>query len=115
MSSIEKRVERFDDVAGLNSYFATDAMVLKLQQLSQTIRDLGDSVKADSVDSKLKSLQDQSLRALRDNQDIFEKGGTVLRLGKHRFSVNQQPLDLSLVDQSGELALHISGTDFTKR
>ena len=73
---------------------------------------LGDSVKADSVDSKLKSLQDQSLRALRDNQDIFEKGGTVLRLGKHRFSVNQQPLDLSLVDQSGELALHISGTDF---
>ncbi|HDM8238632.1 DNA repair ATPase [Vibrio campbellii] len=112
MSSIEKRVERFDDVAGLNSYFATDAMVLKLQQLSQTIRELGDSVKADSVDSKLKSLQDQSLRALRDNQDIFEKGGTVLRLGKHRFSVNQQPLDLSLVDQSGELALHISGTDF---
>ncbi|WP_104047966.1 DNA repair ATPase [Vibrio jasicida] len=112
MSSVEKRVERFDDVAGLNSYFATDAMVLKLQQLSQTIRELGDSVKADSVDAKLKSLQDQSLRALRDNQDIFEKGGTVLRLGKHRFSVNQQPLDLSLVDQSGELALHISGTDF---
>ncbi|CAH1573939.1 ATPase [Vibrio jasicida] len=112
MSSVEKRVERFDDVAGLNSYFATDAMVLKLQQLSQTIRELGDSVKADSVDAKLKSLQDQSLRALRDNQDIFEKGGTVLRLGKHRFSVNQQPLDLSLVDQSGELALHIAGTDF---
>ncbi|MGI9947934.1 DNA repair ATPase [Vibrio hyugaensis] len=112
MSSVEKRVERFDDVAGLNSYFATDAMVLKLQQLSQTIRELGDSVKADSVDAKLKSLQDQSLRALRDNQDIFEKGGSVLRLGKHRFSVNQQPLDLSLVDQSGELALHISGTDF---
>ncbi|WP_186175829.1 DNA repair ATPase [Vibrio jasicida] len=112
MSSVEKRVERFDDVAGLNSYFATDAMVLKLQQLSQTIRELGDTVKADSVDAKLKSLQDQSLRALRDNQDIFEKGGTVLRLGKHRFSVNQQPLDLSLVDQSGELALHISGTDF---
>ncbi|MCX2790631.1 DNA repair ATPase [Vibrio sp. Sgm 5] len=112
MISVEKRVERFDDVAGLNSYFATDAMVLKLQQLSQTIRELGDSVKADSVDAKLKSLQDQSLRALRDNQDIFEKGGTVLRLGKHRFSVNQQPLDLSLVDQSGELALHISGTDF---
>ncbi|CAH1542029.1 ATPase [Vibrio jasicida] len=112
MSSVEKRVERFDDVAGLNSYFATDAMVLKLQQLSQTIRELGDSVKADSVDAKLKSLQEQSLRALRDNQDIFEKGGTVLRLGKHRFSVNQQPLDLSLVDQSGELALHISGTDF---
>ncbi|CZF86228.1 DNA repair ATPase [Grimontia marina] len=112
MASIEKRVERFDDVAGLNSYFATDAMVLKLHQLSQTIRDLGDSVKADSVDSKLKSLQDQSLRSLRDNQDIFEQGGKVLRLGKHRFSVNQQALDLSLVEHDGELSTHISGTDF---
>lgn len=87
-------------------------MVLKLHQISQTIRDLGDSVKADSVDAKLKSLQDQSLRSLRDNQDIFEQGGKVLRLGKHRFSVNQQSLDLSLVEHSGDLSLHISGTDF---
>ncbi|MFD2178896.1 DNA repair ATPase [Veronia pacifica] len=112
ITSIEKRVERFDDVAALNSYFATDAMVLKLHQLSQSIRELGDSVKADSVDSRIKSLQDQSLRSLRDNQDIFEQGGKVLRLGKHRFSVNQQPLDLSLVDHKGQLCTHISGTDF---
>lgn len=110
--SVEKRVTRFDEVAALNSYFATDAMVLKLQKLSQSIRDLGDSVKADSLDSKLKSLKDQSLRALRDNKDIFEQGGTVLRLGKHRFSVNQQALDLSLVEHNDQLCTHISGTDF---
>jgi hypothetical protein len=55
--SIEKRVARFDDVASLNSYFATDAMVMKLRQLSESIRELGDSVKADSVDAKLKSVQ----------------------------------------------------------
>lgn len=111
-NSIEKRVARFDDVAGLNSYFATDAMVMKLRQLSDSIRDLGDSVKADSVDAKLKSVQDQSLRSLRDNQDIFEDGGKILRLGKHRFSVNQQPLDITLVEHAGELNTHISGTDF---
>ncbi len=112
MGSIEKRVANFSDVEELNSYFATDAMVLKLQQISESIRDLGDSVKSDSVDAKLKSLQDQSLRSLRDNQDIFEQGGTVLRLGKHRFSVNHQPLDLSLVEHKGALSTHISGTDF---
>lgn len=112
MNSIDKRVAKFEDVAGLNSYFATDAMVLKLHQLSESIRQLGDSVKADSLDAKLKSLQDQSLRSLRDNQDIFEQGGKVLRLGKHRFSVNQQTLDLSLIEQQGELCTHISGTDF---
>ncbi len=112
LNSVEKRVARFDDVAGLNSYFATDAMVLKVQQLSQSMRELGDSVKADSLDARLKSLQDQSLRSLRDNQDIFEQGGKVLRLGKHRFSVNQQALDLSLVDRDQRLCTHISGTDF---
>lgn len=111
-SSIEKRVARFDDVAQLNSYFATDAMVLKLRQLSESIRDLGDAVKADSVDAKLKSIQDQSLRALRDNQDIFEEGGRVLRLGKHRFSVNKQALDITLIEHDGKLCEHISGTDF---
>ncbi|GAL04639.1 hypothetical protein JCM19237_1311 [Photobacterium aphoticum] len=79
-NSIEKRVTRFDDMAGLNSFFATDNMVLKLRQLAETMRSLGDSVKADAVESKLKAVQDQSLRALRDNQDIFEQGGNVLRL-----------------------------------
>lgn len=112
LSSVEKRVEKFDDVVGLNSYFATDTMVLKVQQLSISIRELGDSVKADSLDAKLKSLQDQSLRSLRDNQDIFEQGGKVLRLGKHRFSVNQQALDLSLIEKNKRLCTHISGTDF---
>ncbi|GEM76484.1 DNA repair ATPase [Vibrio sagamiensis] len=111
-SSIEKRVARFDDVAALNSYFATDTMVLKLRQLSDSIRDLGDSVKADSLDAKLKSVQDQALRSLRDNQDIFEEGGTILRLGKHRFSVNQQALDITLVENNNVLSTHISGTDF---
>ncbi len=111
-SSIEKRVSRFDDVESLNSYFATDAMVLKLRQLSESIRGLGDSVKADSVDSKMKSVQDQSLRALRDNRDIFEDGGKVLKLGQHKFSVNQQALDITLLEHQDELCTHISGTDF---
>ncbi|MGF1725409.1 DNA repair ATPase [Photobacterium nomapromontoriensis] len=111
-TSIEKRVTRFDDVAALNSFFATDNMVMKLRQLAESMRNLGDSVKADAIDSKLKAVQDQSLRALRDNQDIFEQGGNILRLGKHRFSVNKQALDLTLVDYQDTLSLHVSGTEY---
>lgn len=110
--SIDKRLSRFEDPAELSSYFATDAMVLKLQQLVGDIRQLGDSVKADALEAKLKAAQDQALRALRDNKDIFEEGGKVLRLGKHRFSVNQQALDLSMVNRQGELSLHITGTEY---
>ncbi|USD65681.1 DNA repair ATPase [Vibrio sp. SCSIO 43136] len=112
LNSVEKRVTRFEDTQALNTYFATDAMVQKLNQLSDSIREQGDSVKADDINSRLQSLKDQSFRSLRDNQDIFEQGGKVLRLGKHRFSVNQQPLDISIVEHQHQTCTHISGTDF---
>jgi len=112
LKSIEKRVRKFTELDELNSYFAADAMVQKYRQLSQEVQKLGDSVKADELSGRIKALQDQSLRSLRDNQDIFEQSGEILRLGRHKFSVNQQPLELTLVDREGGLNLHLTGTDF---
>jgi hypothetical protein len=44
------------------------------------------------------------------------EGSPVVKLGKHRFSVNIQPLDLTLVpyDRAGkqQMAIHLLGTDF---
>ena len=52
------------------------------------------------------------MRALRDRSDLFEDGGNVIQLGRHRFSVSTQPLDLTLVPRGDELAVHLTGTDF---
>ncbi|WP_415905941.1 DNA repair ATPase [Neptuniibacter sp. QD72_48] len=112
LKSIQKRVGKFAELDDLNSYFAADAMVQKYRQLCKDVQDLGDSVKADELSGRIKALQDQSLRSLRDNQDIFEQGGDILRLGRHKFSVNQQPLELTLVDRDDGLNLHLTGTDF---
>lgn len=112
LKSVEKRVRKFEDMDSLNSYFAADAMVQKYRQLCEDVKELGDSVRTDELSGRLKALQDQSLRSLRDNQDIFEEGGSVLKLGQHRFSVNQQPLELTLVDREEGLNLHLTGTDF---
>jgi len=52
------------------------------------------------------------VRALRDRTDLFEGGGNVIRLGRHRFSVNTQPLDLTILPRGDGLAVHLTGTDY---
>ena len=112
LSSVGRRASTFGELDDLNAYFASDAMVMKLRDLSERLRDLEDSVRADEVDSRLKSAREDAVRSLRDRQDIFEDGQSVIRLGRHRFSVNTQPLDLTMVPRGDGLSLHLSGTDF---
>lgn len=50
---------------------------------------------------------------LRDKSDIYEEGGNVIKLGpRHKFSVNQQDLDLTIIPREESLYLHLSGTDY---
>lgn len=112
LTSIEHRIQKFETMDALNRYFASDAMVQKVKQLSGQIRDLGDSVRSEDLDAKLKIMQDQSLRALRDNQDIFEEGGSIIKLGQHRFTVNKQVLDLTITKHHQKPMFHLTGTAF---
>jgi hypothetical protein len=52
------------------------------------------------------------VRALRDRSELFEGADNVIKLGPHRFFVNTQPLELSIVPRDGGLAVHLTGTDF---
>ena len=78
---------------------------------------MGFSVKADDIDARLKAIQIESYKSLKDKSDLFEDGGQIIKLGKHRFSVNTQPLDLTLLsrqqsDGKRVLNLHLTGTDY---
>lgn len=112
LEGVLRRTERFTEPDEINTYFSSDAMVAKCRDLSDQLRELGDTVRADDIDSRLKFSKDQSVRAQRDKKDIFEDGGSVIKLGKHRFSVNTQAVDLTIVPKEDELALHLSGTDY---
>jgi hypothetical protein len=120
LEGVGRRSRAFKNEAELNAYFASDAMVAKLRQIAEQLRSLGDSVRADEVDGRGKAARSQALRALRDKLDLFEEGDSVVRLGRHKFSVNNQPLELTIVprtkgegvDAETTLALHLTGTDF---
>ncbi|WP_437874714.1 DNA repair ATPase [Sorangium sp. So ce513] len=112
VQGVTRRARSFASADELNTYFASDAMVAKVRDLAAELHALGDSVKGDEVEARLKSARQDALRALRDREDLFEGGGDVIKLGRHRFNVSTQPLELTLVPRGEGLALHLTGTDF---
>jgi len=113
LKNIERHSMKFNEAVDLNTYFASDALVLKTKELVVRLRDLESAVMADDVEARLKGITEQALRALRDKSDIYEQGGKVIRLGpRHKFSVNSQDLDLTIIPRGDELYAHLSGTDY---
>jgi len=54
-----------------------------------------------------------SKRSLRDKSDLFENDGNVIKFGpRHRFSVNTQELDLTILPRREGLAVHLTGTNY---
>lgn len=112
LDGIVRRAETKEDADSLNAFFASDPMVEKLRETSRRLRELGDVVRADEIDGKLKATRGDAARSLRDRADIFESGASVIRFGEHRFSVNAQKLELTLLPRDGRLDLHLTGTSF---
>ena len=109
---VVRRAKTFANVDELNAYFASDPMVLKLGDLSQQLVGLGDNVRSEEIQSRLKSSRQDALRALRDKTELGTGDGSSIKLGQHVFSVQTQPLELVLVPRDGKLALHLTGTDY---
>lgn len=116
IQGVQRRAKAFKGADELNAYFASDPMVHKLTSLSEQLLSLGDSVKGDEVASKLKSARQEALRGLRDRLELYDDsgdtGGPVIKMGTHRFNVNTQALELTMVPRGGVMMAHLTGTDF---
>src|SRR5690606_22222241 len=113
LEGLGRRADRFETADELNAFFAGDALIQKLRELAGRLRGLKDAVRADDLEARIRAARDNAVRALRDRRDLFEDGGNVIKLGpRHRFSVNTQALDLTLLPRGDQLALHLTGTDY---
>ena len=115
LKNVNRRTERFTSPEELHAFFASDAMVARLRSMAGELRELGAAMEADDCLGQLKAAQDTALRTVRDKADIFEDGGAVIRLGKHKFSVHQQELDLTLIPRDDHVLLHLTGTQYYER
>ncbi|MDP9799706.1 hypothetical protein J2S43_008218 [Catenuloplanes nepalensis] len=112
LGSVGRRVATLDTLDDVNTYFATDPMVAKLHSVAEELRGLGDSVRAEELAGRVKSARQEAGRSLRDRLDLFADGGGTIRLGKHRFAVNTQAVDLTMVPHDGEMTFAVTATDF---
>ncbi|MDQ7907738.1 DNA repair ATPase [Phytohabitans sp. ZYX-F-186] len=112
LASVHRRIATLKTIDEVNTYFAGDPMVAKLRSVAQELRDLGDPVRAEELDGRIKAARQEAGRSLRDRLDLYSDGGETIALGRHRFAVNTQAIDLTLVPHDGRMAVAVTGTDY---
>jgi hypothetical protein len=112
LASVRNRLAAFSTPEEAHSYLATDAMAMKARDLVEDLRALGDTVRADEILTRLKTLREDAIKQIRDKAELFVDGGDLIQLGSHRFSVNRQPLELTMIPREGAQCFHLTGTRF---
>ncbi|MFF9058913.1 DNA repair ATPase [Streptomyces sp. NPDC014882] len=112
LTTVARRARALPDEDAVATYFGSDPMPAKVRRIAGDLRALGDPVRAEELDGRLESARQEAGRALRDRTDLYSDDGRTVRLGTHRFAVNTQPLDLTLVPHGDGLAFAVTGTDY---
>lgn len=114
LATVARRARALADEDAVATYFGSDPMPAQVRRIAAELRALGDRVRAEELDGRLEAARQEAGRALRDRTDLYADGGRTVRLGTHRFAVNTQPLDLTLVPHGDGLAFAITGTDYRR-
>ncbi|MFE6222542.1 DNA repair ATPase [Streptomyces sp. NPDC057854] len=114
LDAVARRAARLDGADDVHAYFASDPMVAALRRTAGELRDLGDRVRAGELEGRLAAARQEAGRALRDRTELYADGGDTLRLGRHRFAVQRQRPELTLVPDGDALAFVVTGTDYRR-
>ncbi len=109
---IQNRLAGFKSIDEINSYMASDLMIARVRETIAQLIGLEDTVKADDLQGRLKSVHQEAVRQFKDRQELFSGGPGVIKLGKHHFNSNTQPLDLTVVNRDGAQFLHLTSTKY---
>lgn len=112
IKAVHNRLSRMEDVNDINGYFAGDLMIEKARNIIDELVTLGDSVKADDIQSRLKSTREEAIRQLKDRTELFTDGNNLITFGNFKFLVNEQTLGLSLIQRNDKMYYHLTGTGF---
>ncbi|CAL9392702.1 DNA repair ATPase [Streptomyces sp. enrichment culture] len=112
LEAVARRSAALADADAVSTYFASDPLVDKVRRTADELRELGDPVRAEELDGRLRTARQEADRALRDRTDLYADGGRTVRLGGHRFAVTGRSPELTLVPQGDGLAFALTATDY---
>ena len=111
LNGIKNRAQSLKEINDIHSYFAGDMMIDKVRDTVSKLKELGDTVKADDIEGRLKTIKEDAIRQLKDKKELFDDANTI-KFGQHKFSVNSQNLDLTVVQKDENQFFHLTGTKF---
>ncbi len=112
LQSVQSRVRSMEQINEINSYFASDLLIDKIRDIIANLTALEDTVRVDDIQSRLKTIREDAVRQLKDRKDLQADGKNTIRFGRHIFSVNTQPIDLTTIVRDDRMQLHLTGTQF---
>ncbi|HLC14704.1 MAG TPA: DNA repair ATPase, partial [Thermodesulfovibrionia bacterium] len=115
LKAVQSRVAQFTTVDEINGYFASDLMVDKVRGIVTELLSLNDTVRADDIQTRLKTAKEDAVRQLKDRQELFVAGENVIKLGSHQFTVTKQVLDATVVQKDRSMYFHLTGTNFFEK
>ncbi|MDN5211305.1 DNA repair ATPase [Fulvivirgaceae bacterium BMA12] len=115
LGAVKSRVSRFESIDEINGYYAGDLMIEKVRDIITSLVSLGDTVKSDEIQSRLKAVREEAVRQLKDKKELFLSGENIIQFGNHKFSVNTQPLSLTIVPKGDNMYFHLTGTNFFEK
>jgi hypothetical protein len=57
-------------------------MMEKAKEIVSELIEVGDTVKADGIQSKLKTVREESIRQLKDKNELFVDGKDIIKFGR---------------------------------
>ncbi len=96
----------------INGFFATDLMVDKVRETARTLTSMGDTNKAEELNTLVIVAQQEALRKLKDKKELYEDDGKVITLGEYKFAVSTTKRTLTLVLKDNQYFYHITGTSY---
>ncbi|MEU2624773.1 DNA repair ATPase [Streptomyces sp. NPDC007157] len=114
LQALSRRLAGLGSAADIHAAQAADPMALRIRAAAGELRDLDDRVRAQELEDGLLGAVRTALRELRDRADLSEDGGATVRLGRHRFAVRREPVELTLQPDGDGLAFVVTGTGYRR-
>jgi len=112
LRSVKSKVSHTSDIKVVSSIFLTDGIVLRIKKLLKELNDLGAVSLYEELSGELLKTEKDAIKRVKDDLDIFEDNGNILKLGNSRFAVNKKPFDITLIRKDNKFYSHVETTDY---
>ncbi|WP_052440580.1 DNA repair ATPase [Streptacidiphilus anmyonensis] len=114
LEALRRRLAGLGSAADIHGAQAADPMAVRVRAAALELRALDDQVRSQELEDGLSGAVRTALRELRDRADLSGDGGASVRLGRHRFAVRREPVELTLQPDGEGLAFLVTGTGYRR-